>query len=201
MNRYLSASESCRFRVRMPIKIALLLAIVGLMSCKPRGPEVRTWQEEVKLGDGRIVMLERQEQYHFTQEFGGLGEMHTDASRLTMSLSKSEALPPLTTHEMPLIFDVEPNTGEFFVITIVDLCTRAQKVGLDWHKPYFEYRLVGSEWQRAPVSAGKIGWQANLLISREIAATGKVISLAKKTAKDRNPGIGLIYKNVSANVC
>jgi hypothetical protein len=197
-DRTINAATPCLLRAPALHRITFL-AVLALAACGPSGPETLAWSEQVQLSDGRIAVLERQERYHTTQEFGGLGELHTDRSRLSLSLPDGTKLPPLDVGEMPLVFDIELGTSAFFVITIIDNCPLARKRGLDSRQPYIEYRLTGTEWRSAPVSSDKIGWAANLLITRKLT-TGTALSLAEKRAKDSSPGIGDIYRRVSAHV-
>lgn len=192
------AVRRCAPLARVKHRLVVAGLLIASAACGVPPPEIRTWTEEVQLSDGRVATVERQERYHTTQEFGGLGELHTDGSRLSLLLPDGTKLPPLEVGEMPLVFDTEPG-GTFFAITIVDYCTRAKELGLDTRTPYFEYRLAGPAWTRAPVSDGKVGWKTNLLIHRSAARDDKSISLQDKAKADASPGTGLEYRAVLSN--
>jgi hypothetical protein len=104
--------------------------VVALLACScSRFPTELTWTEEVRLSDGRIVQVERHEKYRVLSELGGLTNVSRERSDLRVQLGDQQ-LPPLTTAEMPLIIDVDPNSGTYFAITVVNRCYAAKRAGL-----------------------------------------------------------------------
>jgi hypothetical protein len=189
-------------------KLWLLLLANALLACGGSDSGKSSWQEQVQLSDGRIVVVERQLQYHDTRELGGLAERIADRTILRFKLGDKEVLPDLTagipapedsnprarsTGELPLIFDVDAESHTYFVITIVNNCNRASELGLTV-RPYFEYRVVGDHWERHPVSLSKLGRKTNLLLKE--AKMGDPVSLEEK-ARSNDVGYSGFYTKIA----
>ena len=82
---------------------------------RPQG--LGPWQEEVRLSDGRMVVVERYEESEVRQPIADVG-----AAFLTVTTVKFVAppelamLPDLSTQYRPLILDFDPAIGTWFVI-------------------------------------------------------------------------------------
>lgn len=169
--------------------LLLLVATATLASCGSHWPNERTWKEEVRLSDGRVIQVERHERYRVLSELGGLSTLITESSELSVLPTPGEGLPLLKTGdggmwEVPLIVDVDATTGTYFAITIVEREYDAKAAGLDSRKPYFEYRLADGTWKRQPVSDQKLGWNTNLLLTLALMKEKNFIPLAEKEAAD-----------------
>ncbi len=187
------APGSCRMKAFTP---AIWVATcASLLACTPaEHAEQYSWREEVTLSDGRIITVERAATWDEVRP--------RDKSRSyvvrshTIGFPKESGRAPVPTwhalYENVLLLDVDPSTGEYFLVTYPRICRRHAQAG--WPRPpYIEHRLRDGEWTQVPFAAEHLGRRANMLVyprpSREIQGrnttpTGKLVDDA------RLPGCG-----------
>ena len=134
------------------------IACFVLAACGPKG--LGPWQEEVRLSDGRVILVERFEGSTVRKPIGDAGAAFLDETTLKVVAPAELAttLPVLTTRYRPLILDFDPKIGTWFVIAFDErVCQdRIRKrdrgemdpTGLINLRPNVEYRLQQGTWKR-----------------------------------------------------
>ena len=147
-----------------------------LAACGPKG--LGPWQEEVRLSDGRKIVVERYEEAVVRKPIADVGAAFLTSTTLKFVAPPELAtLPVLSTQYRPLILDFDPAIDTWFVIAFDErACMQPipeaihegimDKTGLINLRPNFEYRLIGGKWLEAPVGPERIGLPVNLLIRR-----------------------------------
>jgi len=189
-------------------------ACAVLVACGPRG--LGPWQEEVRLSDGRKIVVERYEEAEVRQPIGDV-----DAASLTSTTLKFVAppelatLPVLTIDRRPLILDFEPTLGTWFVIAFDEracmqpipeaihagIMDESGRINL---RPNAEYRLLDGKWVGVPLSDDRIGLLVNLLVQRTTVDSWKAMRrpmpLSEKQRLDSHSRIPEKYRHIVAHV-
>ena len=136
------------------------------------------WQEEIRLSDGRVILVERFEGSTVRKPIGDAGAAFLDETTLKVVAPAELAttLPVLTTRYRPLILDFDPKIGTWFVIAFDERACQdtvskrgrgeMDPTGLINLRPNFEYRLQQGTWKEVPVVPERIGLPVNILIQR-----------------------------------
>lgn len=180
-----------------------------LAACGPKG--LGPWQEEVRLSDGRKIVVERYEEAVVRKPIADVGAAFLTSTTLKFVAPPELAtLPVLSTQYRPLILDFDPAIGTWFVIAFDERACqdRIRKrdrgemdaTGLINLRPNFEYRLVGGQWLEVPLGSERIGLPVNLLIRRITVESWKTmrrpVPLEEKQRLDSNPGVPTEYRKI-----
>jgi len=185
-----------------------------LVACGPRG--LGPWQEEVRLSDGRKIVVERYEEAEVRQPIGDVGAAFLTRTTLKFVAPPELAtLPVLSTQYRPLILDFDPAIGTWFVIAFDEGACR-QPIPEAIHagiidesgrinlRPNAEYRLINGKWVGVPLSADRIGLPVNLLVQRTTVdswkAMRKPMPLSEKQRLDSHVRIPEKYRHIVAHV-
>jgi hypothetical protein len=193
------------------------LAVVAcsvLAACGQKG--VGPWQEEVRLSDGRKIVVERYEEAEVRQPIGDVGAGFLSVTTLKFVAPPELAtLPVLSTQYRPLILDFDPAIGTWFVIAFDErACMQPIPEAIDEGimdttgrinlRPNLEYRLVDGKWLEVPVGSERIGLPVNLLIQRMTVdswrALRQPISLSEKQQLDSHSRIPEKFRHIVAYV-
>jgi hypothetical protein len=155
-----------------------LVACAFLSACGDSGA-LGPWQEEVRLNDGRVMLVERFEDSTVRKSIGGAGGAFLDKTTLKVVAPAELAttLPELTTRYRPLILDFDPALKTWFVIAFNERACMQKlpeaihegimdKSGLINLRPNREYRLQQGAWVEVSMPPERIGQPVNLLIQR-----------------------------------
>jgi hypothetical protein len=199
--------------------LALMLSGVALLvACgigKPAG--LGPWHEEVKLSDGRVILVERFEDSTVRKPIGDAGGAFLNETTLKVVAPAELAtqLPVLTTRYRPLILDFDPKVGTWFVIAFDErVCMQKipeaihegimDKTGRINLRPNFEYRLQQDAWVEVPVAPERIGLPVNLLIQRTTVEQRmeehQPVRLEEKRRLDSDLGLPHEYRRIVASV-
>jgi hypothetical protein len=128
-----------------------------------RGPEVREWDEEVLLEDGRTIEVHRTVTFNETNSLSGdaYNAVETGA---TLSFKGSLAtLPAWNEPLMALVLYQDATTEEWVIVATTTSCQVWRQRGEPRPQPYWEFRMGDRGWREVPLSATSIGRAANLL--------------------------------------
>ncbi len=185
-----------------------------LTACGPKG--LGPWQEEIRLSDGRVILVERFEGSTVRKPIGDAGAAFLDETTLKVVAPTELAttLPVLTTRYRPLILDFDAELGTWFVIAFDErVCMdrirkrergEMDKTGLINLRPNVEYRLQHGGWVEVPVAPERIGLPVNLLIQRTTVEQRmeqrRPVRLEEKRRLDSHPGLPYYYRRIVASV-
>jgi len=198
-----------------PLWIGLAMgACAVLVACGPRG--LGPWQEEVRLSDGRELVVERYEEAGVRQPIGDVGAAFLTVTTLKFVAPPELAtLPVLSTQYRPLILDFDPAIGTWFVIAFDErVCMQPipeaihegimDRTGLVNLRPNFEYRLVDGKWLEVPVGFERISLPANLLVRRMTVEywndKGLPVPLVEKHRLDSDPGVPTEFRRIQPRI-
>jgi len=191
----------------------VLGACAVLVACGPRG--LGPWQEEVRLSDGRKIVVERYEEAEARQPIGDVGAGFLTRTTLRfVAPPELTTLPVLSTQYRPLILDFDPAIGTWFVIAFderacMDRIRKRERGDMDPTgrinlRPNFEYRLIGGRWLDVPVGPERIGLPVNLLIQRMTVEywndKGLPVPLVEKHRLDSHPRLPTEYRTIKPRI-
>jgi hypothetical protein len=192
------------------------LAVVAgftLAACGPKG--LGPWQEEVRLSDGRKIVVERYEEAEVRQPIGDVGAAFLAVTTLKfVAPPELSTLPVLSTQYRPLVLDFDPAIGTWFVIAFderacQDRIRKRERGDMDPTgrinlRPNFEYRVVDGQWLEVPLGAERIGLPVNLLIQRMTVDSWKTmrrpVPLEEKHRLDSDPGVPTKYRKIQPRI-
>ena len=195
----------------------MVLAVTGacvlLAACGRDGPvDSGPWREEVKLADGRVIVIERgmNENVHGGAADVGFAAV-TDATIRIVEPADLASVPPLTMRYRPIMFDYDPALGTWYAIGVNDrMCIDGFRQGhmdptgrINLH-PNWEYRLIDGRWVEMDMDPSRVGRPTNLLILydqvKPWTATHRVVTLEDKATLDSDNGIVDYLKTVMSQV-
>ena len=149
--------------IAMVAGLAVVVAAVSLyIAWDPFGPARRKWTEDVDLGDGRVIQVERSVAFNETNSWSGdaYNAVETEATiKFTGELAK---LPTWSQPLMALVMYQDKATNEWTVVATTTSSDVLQQRGNPC-PGYWEFRLSANGWRDTPLSAASIGRAANLL--------------------------------------
>lgn len=162
------------------------------------------WTEEVQLLDGRVIVVERSDEYRRVMDVGAGFQRGLLYQKGTI---KAELPAPISQTVYwegslkPLVLDVFPGSTVFFVGAV------AARAGRDeWRVPdnerYVVFRLSEDGWQRIPLMELPDAAKPNLLAStRQFiesgpALFGRRVDLKRKKELDSDPSLSKALKTI-----
>ena len=171
--------------------LTLLLAAAVLAAC---GNVDVSWKEEVKLADGRMIIVKRTAQGKALGEIGGPGGWRATRMTLEIDRPKRPNEPPVWSERwVPMLFDYDPESKEWFLVATFYTC-------IDWYDlgrpklPYVQYRARNARWEEVPLDPKLIGRPANLLTGVNARGEPGLVSLVVKEREDR--GAYVSYRQI-----
>jgi len=198
---------------RRRIRLVVIAACVLLSSCGRDGPvESGPWREEVKLADGRVVVIERGMNDNVHRAVADVGfAAVTDAPIRIVGPADLASVPPLRMRYRPIMFDYDPVLGTWYAIGVNDrMCIDGFRLKqmdptgrINLH-PNWEYRLIDGRWVEMDMDPSRVGRPTNLLILydqvKPWTATRRVVTLEDKATLDSDNGIFDYLKTVMSQV-
>ena len=139
---------------------ALVLCLAMLSGCDQK----RRWTEDVQLGDGRTVRVERA---HAWERTDGIGQPKAYTTRGVQLILRPESGEPhgiwSGEAEAPIVLGFDIAAQEFYIIAAARTCGFWIESGAPV-PAYWEYRNRANEWVRTSLPQEHIGLPANLLI-------------------------------------
>ena len=173
--------------------VSALLGLALLTGC---GAKPFSWKEEVQLHDGQVLTVRRTIQFKEYQPAGGGGGADTPESTLEVIAPQRPdtpqrwSQPPL----LPMIFDRDDETKEWFVVATFYMCTAWYDLGRP-KLPYAEFRFRGGQWVQQPLSAKFVGLEANMLVPNQ-GDVDRDHTLASKSGLMNDPANSLRHRRV-----
>jgi len=174
--------------------MAVLLALWLLAGC---GPKLSSWKEEVQLQSGEVLTVQRTIAFKAYQPIGGGGggSDTPESSLLVLTPARADnpkpwAHPPL----LPMIFDRDPDTREWFIVATFYMCQAWYDLGRP-KPPYAEFRYRNGQWVQQPLSEKFIGRETNMLIPSQ-ADVDRDHTLATKHQIMSDPAISKRFLQV-----
>ncbi len=169
-----------------------IFAACLLVSC---GRSDLSWTEEVQLQSGEVIVVHRTAKTKAFGELGGSGGWENQGMALEILTPKKSDNPPIWSYPfVPLVFDQDPETKEWFVVATFYSCTSWYELGRP-KLPYTEYRLKRGAWVQQTLSAALIGRKGNMLT--DIRSSGEPNhTLASKAERMADGRIAPKYRKV-----
>ncbi|MDH4259833.1 MAG: hypothetical protein OEW16_05950 [Gammaproteobacteria bacterium] len=177
---------------------AILLAACGRSDVGP-------WKEEVKLSDGRIIVVERFETFEVKSPIGGPGSAFIEEARIKIVWPVELAtVPELVMTYRPVILDYDAVNNRWFAIGVDDDACGSEpfKAGhmdstgrVNLH-PNFEFRLIDNNWRSVEMELERLGRPANLLIRRSTVDQFEVVPLSEKARQDSDTALPKFYRQI-----
>lgn len=173
--------ESC---VKLLLLIFILL-ITGCASASPKQGEFREWQEEVKLNDGRVIVVTQKKKC--SSGYTGKEQVACIAREtwLTMNLPDFSDQ-PITWHEHLRARVINVDQGNLYIIGVFPT-QREYYLYQQPEPPFVAYRWENNAWIRIPFEqVPESIYDVNMLYEGIPPPGIKYLSLEKKASKEVN---------------
>lgn len=176
------------------LTLGVLLASVPMLGgC---GSNTGSWQEEVKLSDGRVITITQKRRYENVYNGQNVGNLPREFW-LTFKLPEF-GNQEITWHESLLPQVLNVHQGKLYVVGTPFTELEFRQYG----KPYPEYvpyRYEAGQWKRIPFNeVPEAIYDTNLLIANEPPNGAKFVSFAIKAEEMKEDSLGDHYKKISA---
>jgi len=196
---------------RRLLQVLAAIACFVLAACGPKG--LGPWPEEVKLADGRVIVVEQFEDSEIRGPIGDAKDSYINTTTIKFIAPPDlTVLPVLAMHYRPILLDYDSELGTWFAVGVnermcwpggVDKAHMDATGRINIH-PNFEYRLLDGKWREVEMSRERVGQLANLLIVRttvnEWMKAREPLPLAEKRRVDGNPRLPGEYRKVVSRV-
>lgn len=155
-----------------------------------------SWEEEVRLADGRVIVVAVSVEYQTIGEIGGPSSRIR--RRTTVRIKPGQGLPdaPWSEDLAAVLLDFDPEANELVLVATIVVCDQWNR----WGKPrpaYVEFRLREGRWQRqVPFTVALLGRLANLLQTWGAQTRGSYVTLEQKRALDSDVGMASNFKRI-----
>lgn len=168
------------------LALGVLLASVPLVGgC---GGNTGSWQEEVKLLDGRVITIAQKRRYE-----GRVPREHWMTFKLP-EFGNQE----ITWHENLLAQVLNVYQGKLYVVGTPFTEQEYRQYGKPY-PVYVPYRYEAGQWQRIPFNEIPVAiYDTNLLVANEPPNGAKLVTFAIKAEEMKDETLGDHYKKISA---
>lgn len=162
---------------------------VAIVACTPT--EQGTWREEVALGEGRTITVQRTALWEEVQQWGQATQYATRSIELRLPRQSGQSPPPWRGKgEFLVLLDFDDARKEFVLVTLVGSCSEYIKAGRP-RPPHIEYRLRAGEWVAVPLEQEWIGRDANMIVYPRVSREPGLVTVRDKGERQaRMTGIG-----------
>jgi hypothetical protein len=179
-------------------RVAAFVAMLpGIHGCTPSTVTV-SWTEDVQLGSGQIVVVERKETSHTAGQWGQGTEYYTTSASLRARSGPTWLTSEWSAPVQPLVFERDETTKEFVIVGYPGECQFYDRLGAP-ASFYVEYRFRQGAWQLVPLSESSIGHAANLLLTVNSTRESGHISLEEKRRRDGVSGASWRARSINLN--
>lgn len=138
----------------------ILLALCLLAAC---GPKKLAWTEEVQLQSGEVLLTRRTALAEPFGQIGGTGGWENEGMTVEIVAPVKPDNPgPWSAKFVPLVFDRDPDTREWFMVATFYSCASWNGLGRP-KLPYTEFRFRNGQWLQQALSERFIGRVGNML--------------------------------------
>ena len=209
MLRQASPASACRsyqtlrvISMASPIRAVLIVVLALLVEACSEGQ--MTWSEQVRLRTGEVIVVARTATFSENWVAGAGGGSFNKGMSLRIVGPANDDNPGLWEAKfVPIVFDRDPDSGEWFVIATFFHCDSWYELGRP-KLPYTEYRFRGGRWIQQSLAQKWIGRHANVLPSdlsdrKAIAESKPDLTVERKEEILSNPAISPEFKRVVDN--
>lgn len=166
-------------------RLLIAIVIAGLLSYW-LGIIKRSWEEEVRLSDGRVIVIARSVS---VQKFGSKQQAESHGPVILQKLRFAGTTEQVAWEDdiTPIIFEIKgPN---YFVVAMPGSDEKCKEHG-NPNPPFVFYKYADGRWETIPYSEFPDGFQRNLLVDfwRPETANGGRLTMPMKDQGDRFPG-------------
>lgn len=141
----------------------VLVAIVVTLVLSGCGKSNISWTEEVQINSGEIFTVKRTAKTKDFGQIGGTGGWENEGMSVEIITPIRPGYPgPWNAKFVPLVFDRDPETNEWFMVATFYSCTSWYDLGRP-KLPYTEFRFKNGQWVQQALSEEFIGREANML--------------------------------------
>jgi hypothetical protein len=181
LKQELTRSASRDDRCRRGALAALLLAAIAVAAC---GMVDISWKEEVLLASGQKIVVKRTAEGNKLGEIGGTGGWGSTKMTLEIVDPRLPTNPPIWSERwVPMLFDFDPETKEWFVVATFYMCE-------DWYAlgrpklPYLQFRAHDGTWEQVPLDPKLIGRKSNMLTGPKSGGEPALVTLDMKETRN-----------------
>jgi len=174
----------------------IAVTLVSLYACTPSSVTVN-WTEDVRLGNGRVVTVERKETSHTAGQWWQGTDYYLTTARLRARNGATWLTTEWSAPVRPLFFDRDEATGDLVIVGMPDECQFFQGLGAP-DSFYVEYRFRQGAWQRVPLSDFSVDHAANLLLTVHSTQETGHVSLEQKSERDSDTSV--YWRALSVNL-
>lgn len=172
------------------------LALVLLTAC---GKVDISWEEQVRLNDNQIIVVQRSATGETRGEIGGPGGW--EPYEMTISFSHVphplEAPPEWRSHLAPVLIDYEPLQRAWNVVATFVYCQAWYDLGKP-AVPYIQYQSRdGRDWVTVPLEERLIGRDTNLLTGPRSGGEPELVRLEEKERRRKRAASS--FRSISIN--
>ena len=179
-------------------RAVLCLSFLMSFDACSKSPEVLTWQEEVKLLDGRVIVVNQKRRYEGGYSGSDFGSMPRE-SWLTVKL------PETGNHETTWHEKLDPShinvaKGRLYIVA-QPMTTREYFLYSQPRPPYIGYVFESKVWRRIPFNEIPVEiYDTNLTIDSEKYIHAGQITLTDKAKAFSDPRMGNYLKRIDPDV-
>jgi hypothetical protein len=157
--------------------LGLAAVLPPLSGCT--GDVQRSWSEEVGMEDGSTITINRRVEYRESNSLTG-DAYSTTVRDSTLEFTENNAsLPKWAAPLMPILLYLDNAHGEWVVVATTTNCDTWREHGSP-QPPYWEFRLVESQWRPSRLSESSIGRSTNLFFDYASAVPASNITKEAK---------------------
>lgn len=156
------------------------------------------FKEEIQLSSGEVIIVKRKIVTSPLGEVGGPGGWDAKYNSFEIVSPDHPDNPRLWESNdglLHILFDRDPNTKEWIMVTTFFMCHAWEKIGKPKY-PYAEFRLQDGKWQRVPLSSQLLGREANVFLGMSSNGQWWTVELVTKRADRDDPMTGKEYKKL-----
>lgn len=180
------------------LRLILLCTLLLTMGGCSRMSE--SWKEEVRLSDGRLIVVKRTAKGTITRDIA-MRATGWKPKETTLRIAQVDgaAKPPVwRSFLIPVVMDYDPASSTWSVVATYMWCSTWYDMGRPV-SPYVQYISVGGDaWRVVPLQPGWVGRQANLLTHIQPTGQPRLIREAYKETHWRQGSEQ--YKRISAKL-
>jgi hypothetical protein len=195
-NLTLTAVVADHMKSQLLARALLVLTLAMTLVACDTGPKVIKWQEDVELKSGEIIRVNRTAKAKPFGEWGGPGGWENEGMTLQIATPSKPDNPPLWDAKfVPVVFDRDAKTGEWFIVATFVSCE-------SWYDlrrpklPYTEYRLKNGVWQQGLLSPTSIGLKGNMVVDISSGGEPSLIDITAKRERMATSRAAKKYKSI-----
>lgn len=157
------------------------------------------FKEEVRLANGEMIIVKRKIVTSSLGEIGGPGGWDVKFNSFKIVEPDRADNPKVWQTEeglLPVLFDRDVLTGEWFLVSVIDTCDQYIKMGKPI-APYSEDRFRNGEWVRVGLSPDLLGRATNIFTS--MRSDGQFFTVFLELKELKRGDAAPMFKHISNN--